>query len=384
MNLGSRKARQPTRAAWSMERLVHERALALGHVIDKSTLSNYSSALNSYLNFVTLHALPVEPTPDTLSLYTVYMCHHINPRSVNTYLSGISQQLEANFPAVKEARNSTLVRRTWQGCMRMKGVATVRKRALTTDDLNLVIARCHMSTDHDDLLFLAMLLTGFFGLLRLGEMTFPDDTSLRNWKKVTRRNTVKVTIQHYEFLLPGHKADRFFEGNKIIIPSRRFGVYPLQFFSKYLASRDALHPVASPLWLTESLPHWPNMVSLHTSYKPPVAGRPRHFLSTFAKTPPSSRASFTALPLPEHPPPSTFFLLFLSFPPFSPFHPLTSAPFLFFFLATLLISSPPHLSLSQKKINFCYYTPSLFLNPFPSFSRTCLLYPKNAYYFWEA
>ena len=252
MNLGSRKARQPTRAAWSMERLVHERALALGHVIDKSTLSNYSSALNSYLNFVTLHALPVEPTPDTLSLYTVYMCHHINPRSVNTYLSGISQQLEANFPAVKEARNSTLVRRTWQGCMRMKGVATVRKRALTTDDLNLVIARCHMSTNHDDLLFLAMLLTGFFGLLRLGEMTFPDDTSLRNWKKVTRRNTVKVTIQHYEFLLPGHKADRFFEGNKIIIPSRRFGVYPLQFFSKYLASRDALHPVASPLWLTES------------------------------------------------------------------------------------------------------------------------------------
>ena len=202
-----------------MERLIHERALALGHVIDKSTLSNYSSALNSYLNFVTLHELPVEPTADTLSLYTVYMCHHINPRSVNTYLSGISQQLESTFPAVKEARNSALVRRTWQGCMRMKGVATIRKRALTTDDLRVVITRYHMSSLHDDLLFLAMLLTGFFALLRLGEMIFPDDTSLRNWKKVTRRNTVKVTTTHYEFFLPGHKADRFFEGNKIIVPS---------------------------------------------------------------------------------------------------------------------------------------------------------------------
>jgi hypothetical protein len=247
---GNRGTRQPSRVAWSKERLFHEWAVALGNVIDKSTLSNYTSALNSYLNFVKLHDLPVEPTPDTLSLFTVYMCHHINPRSVNTYLSGISQQLENHFPAVKEARNSPLVRRTLQGCMRMKGVATVRKRALTLDDLHIVINRYHQSTLHDDLLFLAMLITGFFGLLRLGEMTFPDDVSLHNWKKVTRRNTVLLLDDRFEFLLPGHKADRFFEGNKIIIPGLRFRHQPLFHFSRYLSSRDALHPVASALWLT--------------------------------------------------------------------------------------------------------------------------------------
>jgi hypothetical protein len=252
MNNGLRRSRQPVRVAWSKERLIHERAIALGHVIDKSTLSNYSSALNSYLNFVKLHDLPVEPTPDTLSLYTVYMCHHINPRSVNTYLSGITQQLETNFPNIKEARNSTLVRRTLQGCMRMKGVATVRKRALTVDDLHKVIHHHLQSTHHDDFLFVAMIVTGFFGLLRLGELTFPDDSSLQDWRKVTRRNTLKVLPSHYEFLLPGHKADRFFEGNKIIIPGKRFGLDPLHIFSRYLTSRDNLHPVASPLWLTES------------------------------------------------------------------------------------------------------------------------------------
>ena len=79
MNQGNCKAWQPFRVAWSKEQLVHERAIALRNVIDKSTLSNYSSALNSYLNFVKLHNLPVDPTPDTLSLFTVYMCHHINP-----------------------------------------------------------------------------------------------------------------------------------------------------------------------------------------------------------------------------------------------------------------------------------------------------------------
>jgi hypothetical protein len=242
---GNRRARQPVRDIWSRERLVHERAVALGNVIDKSTLSNYSSALNSYLNFVKLHDLPVDPSPETLSFFTVYMCHHINPRSVNTYLSGISQQLETHFPAVKEARNSTLVRRTLQGCMRMRGTATLRKRALTVDDLQLVVDHYKTSSSHDDLLFVAMLLTGFFGLLRLGELTFPDDVSLRNWKKVTRRNTVSIHEGLYEFSLPGHKADRFFEGNKIIIPAHRFHHHPLHHFHRYINSRDCMHPVAS-------------------------------------------------------------------------------------------------------------------------------------------
>lgn len=249
---GNRRSRQPVRAVWTKERLVHERAIALGNVIDKSTLSNYSSALNSYLNFVKLHNFPVEPTPETLSFYTVYMSHHINPRSVNTYLSGISQQLEAHFPTVKEARNSILVRRTFQGCMRMRGTATTRKRALTFEDLQLVVEHYRHSTLHDDLLFVAMLHTGFFGLLRLGEMTFPDEVSLQNWKKVTRRNTVHIQASTYEFTLPGHKADRFFEGNKIIIPALRFNLRPRHHFLRYIESRDTIHPVASPLWLTEA------------------------------------------------------------------------------------------------------------------------------------
>jgi hypothetical protein len=249
---GSRRSRQPVREVWTRERLVHERAIALGNVIDRSTLSNYSSALNSYLNFVKLHDFPVEPTPETLSFYTVYMSHQIKPDSVNTYLSGISQQLETHFPTVKAARNSALVRRTLQGCLRLRGMPTIRKRALTIDDLRLVITHYHNSTLHDDLLFVAMLLTGFFGLLRLGEMTFPNDPSLQNWKKVTRRNTVSLQDTLYEFTLPGHKADRFFEGNRIIIPAHRFTLHPLQHFSQYINSRDSLHPVASPLWLTEA------------------------------------------------------------------------------------------------------------------------------------
>jgi hypothetical protein len=246
-------SRQPARAGWARDKLLRERAIFLGQAIDRSTLKTYSSALNSYLTFVRVHNFPVEPTPDTLSLYATYMAHHINPRSVVSYLSGIAQQLEPYFPGVREARRSPLVERTLKGCMRSKGVATKRKRALTTSDLMRVVDDLKNSTQHDDLLFLAMLLTGFFALMRLGELAFPDDKDLQNWRKISKRSSVVLSDDQYEFQLPSHKADRFFEGNRIIIKKDQYcDLNPLNYFSRYLASRDSMFPLASPLWLTST------------------------------------------------------------------------------------------------------------------------------------
>jgi len=184
------RSRQPLRQPWTRERLFRERAIALGQAIDNSTWKNYGSALNSYLNFIKIHDFPLEPTPDTLSLFTVYMSHHIKPASVATYLSGICQQLEPYFPNVRSARNSALVHRTLQGCKRLRAVPTSRKRALTLDDLHTVVNSLQTSNDYNDRLFLAQLLTGFFALLRLGEMTYPDDPKLCDPRKVTKRNSV--------------------------------------------------------------------------------------------------------------------------------------------------------------------------------------------------
>ena len=96
-----------------------------------------------------------------------------------------------------------------------------------------------------------MLLTGFFALLHLGELTFPNSVKLQNWRKITKRSTVRVSEDQYEFGLPSHKADPFFEGNHIIVKKTQYcDINPLAFFTKYLASRDSLFPLASPLWLT--------------------------------------------------------------------------------------------------------------------------------------
>jgi hypothetical protein len=133
----------------------------------------------------------------------------------------------------------------------MRGTPTNRKRALTLDDLGRVIDHYANSTDHDDLLFVSELLSGFFALLRLGELTFPDDESIRDWCKVTKRSSVLVDDDSYEYHLPHHKADPFFEGNRVIVGKDQYQHNPLQHFRAYLASRDRLFPFASPLWLTK-------------------------------------------------------------------------------------------------------------------------------------
>ena len=102
-------ARQPHREPWTIERLNYERSILLGLSIDHSTSATYPSALNSYLTFCKSHRLPVEPTPQTLSYYTTFQSFHINPKSVDSYLSGICNQLKPFFPDVRLHCKSALV-----------------------------------------------------------------------------------------------------------------------------------------------------------------------------------------------------------------------------------------------------------------------------------
>ena len=250
MNYDLPTGRQPSRLPWPMDRLLRERAIALGNTIEPSTLRTYNSALTSYLSFIHAHNLSTSPSEDTLSFYIVYMSHHISPRSVATYLSGIIQQLEPFYPFIRDMRNSKLVQRTLQGCLKLYSQPTRRKRALSISDLSKVITHYQNTPpSHDNLLFVSMLLTGFFSLMRLGEMAFPDDKKLQDWRKVSRRRTLSFAENNYSFQLPFHKADRFFAGNTILVTRGESTVDPIHHFQSYLTSRDTLLPLHSALWL---------------------------------------------------------------------------------------------------------------------------------------
>jgi hypothetical protein len=251
MNFEPSLSRQPDRQPWTHARLVRERAIALGHAIDSSTKASYNSGTNSYLTFCHLHQRPIEPTPETLSFFTVFMCHHINPKSVDNYLSGVCNNLEGYFPNVRSARNSLLVSRTLAGCKRLYGRPTHRKRALTREDLLVVYNNLVSSPSHDDRLFLSQLLSGFDALLRLGELVWPDKIALRSYRKLSMRTSVQWHPDAYSFSLQKTKTDRIFEGNRVVVRNHA-APDPFGPFVAYLKSRDSLFPNRAELWLREN------------------------------------------------------------------------------------------------------------------------------------
>ena len=219
----------------------------MGLAIDHSTHESYSSALNSYLTFCRLHGFDIEPTQRTLAYYVTFQSTYINPKSVDSYLSGICNQLESHFPDVRNVRKSPMVSRALKGAKRRFGRTTMRKLPLTIDNLNSVFNALGASPPHDDVLFATQLFTGFENLLRLGELCWPDKVALRDYRKVTMRHTVEIFNDYISLFLPAHKGDAFFEGNRLII--RRTSAKAFDLFTQYLTSRDRMFRARPELWL---------------------------------------------------------------------------------------------------------------------------------------
>jgi len=118
---------------------------------------------------------------------------------------------------------------------------------LTEDNLRLLLLT-YDSSNLNDLLFLAIIFSSFHALLHLGESTQPDTPVKCSFHKVTLRHSVKLTPSSFSFVLPTHKADRFFESSTILIESWLGPLCPLQPFRKYLAVCDACFPHVQ-LWL---------------------------------------------------------------------------------------------------------------------------------------
>ena len=272
----SSTSRQPRREAWTMERLINERSISLGYSLDTSSFGAYTSALNSYLTFCNLHHLPVDPTPDTLSFFVVFLSSHIKPDLVNSYLSGICRQLEPFYPEVCQNRKTMLVSRTMAGCMRRFGTPTKRKAPLLQANLLFALDSMVSEPSHDELLFAAIILTGFHALMRLGELVFPDKKNLRNYRKIALRHSVTLRQEHYSFFLPSHKGDCFFEGNTILVQKLNTPTDPYNPFVTYLKSRDRLFPIHPEMWLTSSgrvlTCHW-FMSRLRTFFPNEIAGQ---------------------------------------------------------------------------------------------------------------
>ncbi|KAH9978220.1 hypothetical protein BGW80DRAFT_1435791 [Lactifluus volemus] len=202
--------------------------------------------LKSYIEFCDLHSFPYDPTVETLSNFIVYTAHYISPLSISAYLSSICNGMEDLFPDVRKACKHSLVLRILKGCIRRFSLSQC-KRPLTLNHL-LTFSRAYPLPSHDDLLFLALVSCGFFGLHRLRELVDEDDPLQRSCFSRIRRFTVVSSDNHIRYVMPAHKTWKglFSEESSISIsriPNCPFD--PFSIFLRYLRSRDTLalfHP----------------------------------------------------------------------------------------------------------------------------------------------
>ncbi|KAH7903723.1 hypothetical protein BJ138DRAFT_1138681 [Hygrophoropsis aurantiaca] len=208
--------------------------------------------MNSYLTFCSEHEFDPEPTIDTLSFFVVYTSAHISPNSVESYLSGLVNELRGYYPNLPNVRSSFIIKRAMQGCRRRFAKPCKRKLPLTKDNLLHVAHSLPHPWSHNDLLFLLLLQIGFFALLRAGELVWPDKRELQDFRKLSMRLSVTMEPNAFQFRIQHAKTDTRFEGNLIRIPSNLMDPDPYLLMQRYLAERDRVFPIHPQLWLLQS------------------------------------------------------------------------------------------------------------------------------------
>ena len=232
-----------------LQQLVYEHSILLSMAINTATHLFYTSALNTYLTFCKLHDFDIGPTPETLSLYVTYQSMFINPKSIDSYLSGFINQMEFFFPEVRKNHHSALISRTLKGAKRRHRVPICCKNPSSLEDLKVICHDLKLPSNHDDLLFISQLLIGFHGLLWLSKICFPDHLALQDFSKISLHSSVQWLSHAFSFWLLSHKSDPTFEGSHIIIQQAHQPPDSYSAFIKYLQSRDQCFTFNPELWL---------------------------------------------------------------------------------------------------------------------------------------
>jgi hypothetical protein len=216
--------------------------------IEKSTLKHYTTGARDYLSFCTAHHIPFDPTPETLSRYIAYTSQFI--ASGPQYLSGARHFLRHFYPDFDANRSHPLVQTVIAGSRKIRADPVKRKLPLRPPHLVLVIREAVASRSYDLLLFATILTCAFYSCHRIGELVWPNDRSLRDWRKVIKRGSFLIEGGRALYHLPYHKGDRFFRGTHIVLSGQACGD-PITVLKTYIQLRDSLHGAHPALLLRQ-------------------------------------------------------------------------------------------------------------------------------------
>jgi hypothetical protein len=105
------------------------------------------------------------------------------------------------------------------------------------------------SETYNNILFVALLLVSFFGLLHLGELVYPNDKMFDQPKKMICRSSVHLQANSLHFQLPFHKADCYFKGNTVLILPNNSQADPITATACYLLLCNKYYPERTDMWI---------------------------------------------------------------------------------------------------------------------------------------
>lgn len=229
-----------------------------------STKAKYRCALLSFLNFCHSMSIPPVPSQQHLMWYISSSCRTISnrtgrpisPRTIEAYLSGIASAFSSSVPGIAKVTNSKAVRDVLKGCKRQFSTPVLRKEPLCLQDL----AKVHAASSQvfNDVLFLALLLSGFHALHRLGELTVPDNSKALDERKVIKRTSLFFSScgGFLRYTLPYNKCNPFFLGSTVILSKCQVpGTCPVAALLRYIRLRDSFFLSSSALFLTSKGSH---------------------------------------------------------------------------------------------------------------------------------
>ena len=219
-----------------------------------STRRGYTSAFKHWETFVKVYSLPFKPTTSSLVLFVAFLSRRLTrPEKI---LSAVAYFFKSSMPNWDSIRSHPSVVDALAGARISNPVETRRTPPLLPSHLRSIVSSAISSGSHNDLLFAFMATVGFGALLRLGEMTLPDNAQDRDPRKWVRRSSASLSPdRQFDFTLPYHKADKLFRGSSVVLlaenstPDFNF----IKVCEAYLLSRDSLFDDSAPwLFLTRS------------------------------------------------------------------------------------------------------------------------------------
>lgn len=133
------------------------------------------------------------------------MSHFIKPDSVNSYISGICNQLEYYFPNIRLHWKTPLIKCTMTSGKHMYGSPHRCQHTLTPADLETMMAHYPIPS-HDDLLFCSLLQTRFSALMCLRKLIDSDSPKLHDPHKTIQHSLVESTTNTFLYFSQGTKA----------------------------------------------------------------------------------------------------------------------------------------------------------------------------------